>query len=111
MCRIVIPRFLPALSRGVLGELRPHTEDSADWVQRPQTDTDAQGGVLFHFRIPNSNSVMKLSAASTVSPTFLPTILQGADGVECLIVAVDASTLMDFLENEEGDWEEKALDL
>ncbi|XP_033507361.2 origin recognition complex subunit 2 [Epinephelus lanceolatus] len=28
---------------------------------------------------------------------------KGADGVECLIVAVDASTLMDFLENEEGD--------
>lgn len=38
-------------------------------------------------------------------------ILQGADGVEYLIVAVDASTLMDFLENEEDDWEEKALDL
>lgn len=31
-------------------------------------------------------------------------ILQGADGVEYLLVAVDASTLMDFLENEEGDW-------
>jgi len=29
--------------------------------------------------------------------------LQGADGVEYLVVAVDASTLMDFLENEEGD--------
>ncbi|KAK2821997.1 hypothetical protein Q5P01_022062 [Channa striata] len=28
---------------------------------------------------------------------------KGADGVEYLIVAVDASTLMDFLENEEGD--------
>ncbi|TNN48207.1 Origin recognition complex subunit 2 [Liparis tanakae] len=28
---------------------------------------------------------------------------KGADGVECLVVAVDASTLMDFLENEEGD--------
>ncbi|XP_044074935.1 origin recognition complex subunit 2 isoform X2 [Siniperca chuatsi] len=28
---------------------------------------------------------------------------KGADGVECLTVAVDASTLMDFLENEEGD--------
>lgn len=38
-------------------------------------------------------------------------ILQGADGVEYLLVAVEASTLMDFLENEEGDWEVKALDL
>lgn len=38
-------------------------------------------------------------------------ILQGADGVEYLMVAVDASTLMDFLENEEEDWEENALDL
>ncbi len=38
-------------------------------------------------------------------------ILQGADGVEYLMVAVDASTLMDFLENEEGDWEEMAFDL
>ncbi|XP_059200685.1 origin recognition complex subunit 2 [Centropristis striata] len=28
---------------------------------------------------------------------------KGADGVEYLIVAVDASTLMDFLENEDGD--------
>uniref|UniRef100_A0A7N8YB32 Origin recognition complex subunit 2 n=1 Tax=Mastacembelus armatus TaxID=205130 RepID=A0A7N8YB32_9TELE len=28
---------------------------------------------------------------------------KGADGVEYLIVAVDASTLMDFVENEEGD--------
>uniref|UniRef100_A0A8C4IFE2 Origin recognition complex subunit 2 n=1 Tax=Dicentrarchus labrax TaxID=13489 RepID=A0A8C4IFE2_DICLA len=28
---------------------------------------------------------------------------KGADGVEYLMVAVDASTLMDFLENEEGD--------
>ncbi|XP_068427342.1 origin recognition complex subunit 2 isoform X2 [Clinocottus analis] len=28
---------------------------------------------------------------------------KGADGVEYLVVAVDASTLMDFLENEEGD--------
>uniref|UniRef100_A0A3Q3X701 Origin recognition complex subunit 2 n=1 Tax=Mola mola TaxID=94237 RepID=A0A3Q3X701_MOLML len=28
---------------------------------------------------------------------------KGADGVEYLLVAVDASTLMDFLENEEGD--------
>ncbi|XP_039999938.1 origin recognition complex subunit 2 isoform X2 [Xiphias gladius] len=28
---------------------------------------------------------------------------KGADGVEYLIVAVDASTLMDFLENEEGE--------
>ncbi|XP_058491870.1 origin recognition complex subunit 2 isoform X1 [Solea solea] len=28
---------------------------------------------------------------------------KGADGVECLSVAVDSSTLMDFLENEEGD--------
>ncbi|XP_067385303.1 origin recognition complex subunit 2 isoform X2 [Channa argus] len=28
---------------------------------------------------------------------------KGADGVEYLIVAVEASTLMDFLENEEGD--------
>ncbi|XP_045908092.1 origin recognition complex subunit 2 isoform X2 [Micropterus dolomieu] len=28
---------------------------------------------------------------------------KGADGVECLTVAVDASTLTDFLENEEGD--------
>lgn len=36
-------------------------------------------------------------------------ILQGADGVEYLLVAVEASTLMDFLENE--DWEVKALDL
>lgn len=38
-------------------------------------------------------------------------ILQGADGVEYLLVAVEASTLMDFLENEEGDWEVKTLDL
>lgn len=30
-------------------------------------------------------------------------VLQGADGVEYLIVAVEASTLMDFLENEDGD--------
>lgn len=36
-------------------------------------------------------------------------ILQGADGVEYLLVAVDARTLIDFLENEDGDWEEKAL--
>lgn len=41
--RIIISRFLPALSWGVLGELWPHTEDSADWVQRPQADTDTQG--------------------------------------------------------------------
>lgn len=49
--RIVLPRFLPALSRGVLGELWPHAEDSADRVQRPQTDTHTQGGVPFHLRI------------------------------------------------------------
>lgn len=40
---------------------------------------------------------------SCVSLTFIPVILQGADGVECLTVAVDANTLTDFLENEEGD--------
>lgn len=32
---------------------------------------------------------------------------QGADGVEYLLVAVDAGTLMDFLENEDGNWEFK----
>ncbi|KAI4809544.1 hypothetical protein KUCAC02_018419 [Chaenocephalus aceratus] len=41
--RIVIPRFLPALSRVVLGELRPHAQDSADRVQRPQTHSHTQG--------------------------------------------------------------------
>lgn len=45
LCRIVIPGFLPAMSRGILGELWPHAEDSADRVQRPQTDTDTQGGL------------------------------------------------------------------
>lgn len=37
--------------------------------------------------------------------------LQGGDGVEYLIVAVDASTLTDFLENEERDWEDETSDL
>lgn len=57
VCRFVVPRVLPALSGGVLGELWPHTEDSADGVQRPQTDTHTQGELLFHFRIPSSHSV------------------------------------------------------
>lgn len=35
--------------------------------------------------------------------TFISMISQGADGVECLTVAVDPGTLIDFLENEEGD--------
>ena len=42
--RLIVPRFLPALSRGVPGELRPHPENPADWVQGPQTDPDPQGG-------------------------------------------------------------------
>lgn len=49
-CRIVIPRFLPALSSSVFGELWSHTQDSADWVQRPQTHKNTQGWspVWFH---------------------------------------------------------------
>lgn len=105
--RIVIPRLLPALSRGFLGQLWPHAEDSADWVQRPQTDPHTQGGgFFFSFQVSSSNCRVWLSFQS---PVFLanifPMILQGADGVEYLLVAVDANTLMDFLENEEGDWD------
>lgn len=55
--------------------------------------------VDFHFRIPQ----LSLSVCSTWCLSHLFALLQGADGVEYLIVAVDASTLMDFLENEEGD--------
>lgn len=56
--------------------------------------------------IPSSHSVSQLSAFSGVSHlTFIPMILQGGDGVEYLMVAVDTNTLTDFLENEEGDWE------
>lgn len=58
VCRIVIPRLLPALSRGVLGQLWPHAEDAADWVQRPQTDSDTQGGASFNFRVVKSYSVL-----------------------------------------------------
>lgn len=99
--RIVIPGFLPALSGGVLGELWPHTEDSADWVQRPQTDSHTQGWVLFS----HENSQLSFITLQCHSLISIPMTLQGADGVEYLLVAVDANTLMDFLENEEGDWE------
>lgn len=57
---------------------------------------------------PNSHS---LSVCSTWCLSHLFALLQGADGVEYLIVAVDASTLMDFLENEEGDWVDETSDL
>lgn len=57
---------------------------------------------------PNSHS---LSVCSTWGLSHLFALLQGADGVEYLIVAVDASTLMDFLENEEGDWVDKTSDV
>lgn len=36
-------------------------------------------------------------------PNIFLQIFQGADGVEYLLVAVDATTLMDFLENEDGN--------
>lgn len=68
--RFVIPRFLPALSRGVLGELWPHIEDSADWVQGPQTDPHTQGGAPIPVRIPSSHSAPSLSAVS--SHAFFP---------------------------------------
>lgn len=53
----------------------------------------------FHVRIIQL-SFISLQCHSLIS---IPMILQGADGVEYLLVAVDANTLMDFLENEEGD--------
>lgn len=59
-------------------------------------------------QFPNSHS---LSVCSTWGLSHLFALLQGADGVEYLIVAVDASTLMDFLENEEGDWVDETSDL
>lgn len=43
MHRIVIPRLLPALPGGILGEFWPDLEDPADWIQRPQTDPHTQG--------------------------------------------------------------------
>lgn len=97
------------MSRGVPGEFWPHAEDSADWVQRPQTDPHTQGAVLFHFKNPHRYNSFDLCLSYLHLILWL--ILQGADGVEYLLVAVEASTLMDFLENEEGDWEVKALDL
>ena len=106
MCRIVIPRLLPALSRGVLGQLRSHSEDPADRVQRPQTDPHTQGGALFSFQL----GVITLFRLYCPTLTYISLIFKGADGVEYLMVAVDANTLMDFLENEEGDWKEEAWD-
>lgn len=55
--------------------------------------------VDFHFTIPQLSFIKCLQYLVLI----IFALLQGADGVEYLIVAVDASTLMDFLENEEGD--------
>lgn len=93
--RIVIPRLLPALPRGILGQFRPHLEDPADWVQRPQTDPHTKG-------VSSSFGTQTLLLKG---PSDIFFSLQGVDGVEYLLVAVDASTLMAFLENEDGDWE------
>lgn len=34
-------------------------------------------------------------------------IAQGADGVEYLMVAVNVGTLLDYLENEDADWDDR----
>lgn len=72
MCRTVIPRFLPAVSGSILGEFWPHAQNSADWVQRPQTDTNTQGEVsqITSRRSLVAHNLLQLPVSPTVFPLF-----------------------------------------